>query len=455
MLASLAHAAGARPLQAAPQPLRAPPQPLQAAPHSRTAAAEHRRGPAQAAQAPDSATGPVAVPPATPKAIRYYRSGNVLWAVGMLWSLLVPALLLFTGLSARMRDVAARAARGRRFPTIALYGVLFVLATFLLDLPLDWYAGFARAHAYGLSTESAGHWVANTLKGLALSLAGAALLLWIPYLLLRRSPRRWWLWGGLLAVPFLLLVNLLAPIWIAPLFNRFEPMQPGPLRAGILALARRAGIESSRVYVVDMSVETNAVNAYVAGVGGTTRIVFWDTILDRLTPRQLRAVLGHEMGHYVLGHVWKGVVFLSAFLMLSLYLAYLMAGWAIRRWTRRFGFDSLADVASLPLLVLLLGMVSFVLAPLPTAWSRHQEHEADRFSLELTHDNHALASAFARLQATNLAVPDPGWLYVLWRGGHPSLGARIRFANAYHPWTEGRPGRYSDRFRAPPEGTRP
>lgn len=406
--------------------------------------------PAAAAQAPDTAAGPVAVPAPTPKAVRYYRTGNVLWVVDNLWALIVPLLLLFTGFSARMRDAAARLARGRRFPTIALFGAMFVLLVFLLDLPLAWYIGFGRAHAYGLSTETAGHWVGNTLKSLALSVLATAALLWIPYLLLRRSPRRWWLWGGLLAVPFLLLVNLIAPIWIAPLFNRFQPMGPGPLRTSILDLAARAGIQHSRVYVVDMSVETNAVNAYVAGVGGTARIVFWDTILKKLTPRQLRAVLGHEMGHYVLGHIWQGILFMSAFLMLSLWLTWLSAGWAIARWKRRFGFDRLADPASLPLLVLLLGVISLVLAPIPIAWTRHQEHEADRFALELTHDNHALASAFVRLQATNLAVPDPGWLYTLWRGSHPSIAARVRFANSYHPWTEGRTGKYAHLFTATP-----
>jgi STE24 endopeptidase len=398
----------------------------------------------------------VAVPEPSAKALRYYRSGNVLWMVNVAWGLGLPALWLFSGSAARLRAWAERRLpMGRRWPLVlVLFFAVYTLVNFALSLPLDYYEGFVRQHAYGLSTQTLGKWLSDALKSLALGIAGGAVTLWLPYLLLRRSPRRWWLYSGLAAAPFLFFVLLVAPIWIEPLFNRFGPMRDQALEHRIAMLAARAGIPGSRIFEVDKSVDTTAVNAYVDGFLGTERIVLWDTLLAKLSPPQVVFVVGHEMGHYVLGHAWQGIAFYSVLIVAALYVVHRTAGRLLGRWRQRFGFGDLADPASLPLLELLLSAVLLVLSPAALGFSRHLEHEADRFGLELTRDNRAAATAFIQLQQSNLSIPRPGQWYKLLRSSHPPLGERIDFCNRYRPWDLGEPVRYGRLFKDQPPSIR-
>jgi STE24 endopeptidase len=393
------------------------------------------------------ATTEVPVPEPSELARRYRRSGDVLWVVDTTVGFLIPGLLLWSGFSARMRDWATRIGRGGWFRTIAVYGVLFIVLTALLGLPLSWYQEFVREHAYGLSNQSLSRWLGDWLKALGLSCLVAPLLLWIPYWMLGRSPRRWWLWTGLSAIPLSVLALIVIPLWVEPLFNQFGPLENKVLEAQILALASRAGIDRGRVFEVKKSVDTKTVNAYVTGFGGTKRIVLWDTILARLTPREILFVVGHEMGHFVLHHTLAVILGATVLATLSLYTVHRLAGHLIGRHAPRFGFDRLDDVASLPLLLLLSSVVSFGVMPVVLAGSRWMEHEADRFGLELTRDNRAAALTFVRLQEENLDLPRPGLLYRLWRGSHPPLAERIEFANRYRPWATGGTLRYGHLFR--------
>jgi Zn-dependent protease with chaperone function len=248
-------------------------------------------------------------------------------------------------------------------------------------------------------------------------------------------------------IPFLIFVMLISPVWVDPLFNDFGPMGDKELEAKIISLAERAGIEGGRVYEVNKSVDTKAVNAYVTGFGGTKRIVLWDTILAKLEEAELLVVMGHEMGHYVLGHVTKSILFASFLTMITLYAAYRFSNGLIRRYRHRFGFDELSDVASLPLLLLLASLFALLITPAALAFSRYHEREADKFALEITRNNHAAAMAFVKLQEENLAVPRPGMLFKLWRSSHPPIGERIEFCNEYRPWRTGEPLEYEDLFR--------
>ena len=391
-------------------------------------------------------TAVVAVPEPSQTAIRYYHSGNVLWAVDTGVGLLVPALLLFSGFSSRLRTLAHRIGK-RWLPAVAVYALLFTLVSSVLALPLAWYAGYVRQHEYGLSHQSFERWLGEWAKGLVVSAIGLSLVLWIPYLLLRRSPRRWWLYTGVASLPLATLLLVVTPVWVDPLFNRFEPMHDKALEAQVLALAKRAGINGSRVYEVDKSADTKTVNAYVTGVAGTKRIVLWDTLLEKLTADQILFVMAHEMGHFVLHHTLAVILAISVFATASLYVVHRVADNMIMRFGQQFGFQELSDVASFPLLLLLGGLVSLVLMPAALTLSRYQEHEADRFALELTRDNRTAALTFIRLQEENLTVPRPGWLYLLWRGSHPPLGSRIDFANQYHPWKAGQRLRYERFFQ--------
>jgi Zn-dependent protease with chaperone function len=401
---------------------------------------------AQSNAPPASAPERVDVPEPTAQALAYHRSGNVLWVFNTAWGLLVPALLLWTGFSARMRDWATRIGR-KWFFIVAVYWVIFTLVTTVVDLPRVYYESFVRQHAYGLSNQTIVKWVSDQVASLGITLVIGSLVLWIPYLLLARSPRRWWLYTAMVAIPFIVLIQLITPIWIDPLFNTFGPMKDKALEVDILRLADRSGIEGGRVYEVAKSVDTKQLNAYVNGFGATQRIVLWDTIIAAMDRPQLLTVMGHEMGHYVLKHVWQLIAVAVLAVLVLLYAVYRLSGALIARYSPRFGFTSLADVASLPLILLLVSTVGLVVDPLTLAFARHIEHEADRFTLELTHDNHAFGSALVILQQENLGVPRPGWLYTWFRENHPPLGERVDFANDYRPWDTGQPLVYADRFK--------
>ena len=365
---------------------------------------------------------PVAVPEPSEKAMARYRSGIVLWVADTVWGFVLPALILFTGVSARMRDWAVRIGR-KRFFIIAIYFAIFSVITYLIDLPRAYYEEFVREHAYGLSNQTFSKWISDSVTALAVSLVIGALFLWVPYLLLRKSPRRWWLYTSLLAVPFLLLIIVVTPIFIEPLFNKFGPMKNKTLEQHILQLANRAGIEGGRVYEVDKSTDTKALNAYVTGLGTTKRIVLWDTTIARLNEPELLFVMGHEMGHYVLHHVYQFVVFFT--LVIAAGFAFLRwgFGWAAARWGERWGIRGIDDPAGLPLAVIILSVYFFVLTPLINNDIRANEGAADIFGLNAVREPDA--SALVDLKLVEYRKVDPTPLEEFLFYDHPSPRARI------------------------------
>jgi STE24 endopeptidase len=373
------------------------------------------------------------VPEPSALAVRYHRTGTYLWVFARAWDAAVPLALLLTGASARLRTVARGFGRAW-LPTVAAYAVLYLGVVFLAELPLRYYAGYARQHAYGLSRQTPAKWAGDSLTALGVEALGAACFAWVPFALIARFPRSWWLVTAALSVPFSAFVVLIAPVWIDPLFNHFGPMKDKALEQKVLALAARAGVSGGRVFEVDKSVDTVAANAYVKGLLGTKRIVLWDTLLEGADDREVLAVMGHEMGHYRLDHIPRAIALSAVILAASLFWTDRAGRWLVARYGRRFGFDSLADVAATPLLLLLMGASSVVLGPVALAYSRHSEREADRFSLDLTHLNASAARSFARLMRQNLGVPRRGPVETLWRSSHPSIAERIEFCNTYRPW---------------------
>jgi STE24 endopeptidase len=389
---------------------------------------------------------PVAVPEPTPEAVRYYRSGHWVWAASVALGFAVPALILWSGLAVAIRTRAERVARF--WPVAAaLFIAAYLAVDWLLSLPFAYYAEFARQHAYGMSNQSLGRWLAESFVGLAVNALIGALFFWVPLLAIRRLPRMWWLATGALAVPFLLLMMFVRPIWIDPLTDDFGRMQNPQLEQRILALAERAGIEGARVFEVNKSADTNRLNAYVTGFGATKRIVLWDTLLAKLSPEQTLVVMGHEMGHYVLRHVVIGICAYSAILTLALLLLHLVASAVLRRSAGKLGVRGLSDPAALPLMLAIVAILGVAIMPLAFAFSRHQEHEADRFALEITRDNHACANAFVAMQASNLGYPRPDEWVVWLRTTHPPIGQRVDFCNAYRPWATDQPRRYERLFQ--------
>ncbi len=355
---------------------------------------------------------------------------------------LLMLLLLFSGASARLRDIA-HAMGHRRYVRVLVYFTLFSVVTFLLTLPLAWYRGFALEHQYGLSTQGFGDWFADQLKdvGFSVLFIGVVPLVALAYRAIEKHPRTWWLWlaGGTL--PVILAATLFGPLVYEPSFNKVRPLSDPALRGEILELAARAGIPGRNVFEINRSEQTVKYNAYVSGFGASQRIVLWDTMLKGMERDEILFVMGHEMGHYRLHHIWKGIAFFSLLSVALFFLLRLGAAAALRRFGARWHVADLHDVATLPLFVIVLTVLSLAVRPATAAYSRSIEHEADVFALEVTRDNDAGARAFLKLGAQNRNDPEPDPLVRLWLYEHPPLGERIRFALEYRPWERGEPNR--------------
>jgi len=229
---------------------------------------------------------------------------------------------------------------------------------------------------------------------------------------------------------------------VDPLYNKFTPLRDQQLKAQILELADRAGIPGRHVFEVDESAQTVTYNAYVSGFGPSQRIVLWDTTLKGMKPDEILFVMGHEMGHYKLGHIWQGIAMTSIFSFLFFYLLARMARWATKRFGAQWGFANLADVASLPLLGATMTLLAMLAQPAVNGFSRRIEHEADVFAVEVTRDNDAGARAFLKLSSQNRSNPEPPLLIKWFLYSHPPLLERIRFALAYKPWQHGLTNRF-------------
>jgi STE24 endopeptidase len=377
----------------------------------------------------------------TPENRSYQRIRVVLHLVSPLLGILAGLLLLFTGLSQRFRDLASAGRRGR-WARVLIYFSLYSLAMFVLLAPLTWYEGYAVEKRFGFMTESLGAWSLDQVKALAFQVVavGVVPLLALAWRALERS-RRWWWWLALGTLPVALVSVLLQPLVFDPLFNDFTPLRDASLRDEILALGARAHVPARHVYEVDMSRRTTKVNAYVSGFGTSQRIVLWDTALRSLKRDEILFVMGHEMGHYVLQHIWKGLLLVAIGAFGAFWLTQRLVLALLRRFGPAWRVTEAGDLAAMPLVIAMLSLVGWLGAPITNQVSRVFEHESDVYALELTHDNDAGARAFLALARDNRGDPEPPkWVeWLLYT--HPPLGDRIRFALAYRPWDHGVPNR--------------
>jgi STE24 endopeptidase len=371
----------------------------------------------------------------TPAMVRYSYIGYTLYFVGAAWSGLAWLLLLRLRVGARLRDLAESKSRNGLVQALIYYPLL-TLAHSVLLLPLAFYSSFLLPHQYALSTETLGTWVTDRAQSFAISSAVGAPVVALLYWTLRRSPRFWWLGFWLASIPLLIAGMILGPLVVDPLYNRFEPLRNQRLKDRLLGLAAKAGIERSRVFEVDASKRTQGINAYVTGIGGSARIVLWDTLLQKLNEDEVVSVMAHEMGHYVEWHVPLGVAGGIAGTLGLLLITDRAGRWLIRRKGDRWQIRGLDDPASLPVLLLMLLALNFVGSPVESAISRTFERRADEFSLRLTGDGRSAASSFVKLSEKNLSLPDPPAFIQFWTGSHPSLKQRIDRALQYeqeHP----------------------
>lgn len=375
----------------------------------------------------------------TPEMIRHSRIVETLYFVGTAYSIGVLALLLLSGASRKMRDLAAGVTKKWWLMT-ALYIVFFTLAISILDFPLSYYAGFVVPHQFDLTDQTFGAWMSDEMKGLAVGLLMSVIVGMLALFGIRKF-RRWWLVLWLGTIPIILLLVVIQPVILDPIFNKFEPLKNRQLKQELLTLASRAGIEGGNVYQVDKSKQTKTMNAYVNGIGPTKRIVMWDTLLAKMTDEEVLAVMGHEMGHYVMKHMWKGLAFFIVLAFGVYWIGQRIHDRGIARWGTKWGITGPGDPASVPWLLLIVSVISFLLSPVGSSFSRHLEHNADIFSLELTHFNEPMARAFVKLAEDSKRDPSPHPFIEFWRYSHPPIAKRIEFALSYRPWEKGQPNR--------------
>jgi len=359
------------------------------------------------------------------KSDAYFEGGY--WLI--LWNFLLAAaisiFLLTSRISARMRDFAERATKFKGL-RVAFYVVPYLVIVYLLAFPLNLYEHFLRENHYGLATQSFLPWFREQLIALGLSLLGGVIALIVLYAVFRRAPRTWWLWGSVVAVIFLATLVFITPLYIEPLFNTYKPVSNPEVRDPILAMAQANEIPVKQVFEVDASRQTTRVSANVSGFLGTTRIALNDNLLSQCTLPEIRAVMAHEMGHYVLNHGAKLLTYLGIFILVGFAVGRIIFDAAVRRWGNKWGVRGNADPAGLPLLVLISSALFFIATPFLNTVTRITEREADAFGINTAREPDGMAKVALKLGAYRKLDPTPQEEFIFF--DHPSGRARIRMA---------------------------
>ena len=383
------------------------------------------------------------------KATALYHTGLIIFVCETIFGFVLLLALLYLRVASRYRDIAERVAKNG-FVQAAVFTFLLTLTMDIVSLPLAMY----RHHlglAYGLSVQGWGSWFADLGKAEMLTLAVGILAVWFLFFVIRRSPQRWWFYFWLVTVPFIVFVVFIAPIVIDPIFNKFESLEKTQpqLVQPLQTVAHRVGLflPNSRMFEMNASEKVTTYNAYVTGLGATKRIVVWDNTAKEMTVGETQFVFGHELGHYVLKHIPKGLTFALAMMFISFWLGRKLALAFVARWGERWGIRDLGDYAALPVLLIVLSIFSFFASPIDNAFSRHIEHDADIHGLEVIHgivpnSPQVAAAAFQKLGEKSLDYPHPNPIYVFWTYGHPDTASRLQFALHYRPWDEGKPNEF-------------
>ena len=384
------------------------------------------------------------------KAVALSRAEYRLYFIRVAWGIAMLLLALWLKVVARLRDFAEARGGGSRW----LQAVIFVPALLgllaVLHLPLRAY-GHALAVRYELSVQGWGSWLWDWTKGEFLNIGLMIVVARLLLAVIRWKPRTWWLYFWMAAVPLALFLFFISPWFVDPLFNKFVPLQQKhpELVESIGKLTKRAGvpIPAERLYLMEASAKTKEIDAYVTGIGASKRVVIWDTTIQKTNPDELLVIVGHELGHYVLGHLAKGFAIFLAGLLLGLYVTFHTLQWMLKRWGSRWGVRRQEDWAALAVLLLILNVLEFVSMPVGNGFSRMQEHAADVYGLEVVHglvpnSQEAGARAFQVLGEVDMADPKPSRFITFWLYSHPPLAERLEFAYTYDPWSKGEPPKY-------------
>lgn len=383
------------------------------------------------------------------KAVAYSRAGYVLYFISVAWEILVLLLLLKTRLAAKWRDFA-EALSGNWM----VQGLIFVpalsLALGVAHLPLSLY-WHRLSLQYQQSVQGWGSWLWDWTKGELISIVFGIIGALILFAVIRKAPTRWWLYFWFISIPLVLFLVLITPLVLDPMFHTFVPLQDKnpQLVESIVTLSYRAGepIPRTRMFLMEASEKTNQINAYVTGIGASKRVVVWDNTISKMSPDEVLFIVGHEMGHYVLGHVIKGIAFALAGIFIALFIAYHTLQWVLTHWGSAWNIRGQQDWAALVVLLLIGSILGFLGEPIGNSFSRSIEHAADVYGLEVTHGilpnaQETAAHSFQVMGDLDLADPNPPRFIAWWLYSHPPLADRLKFAHNYDPWDKGQPPKY-------------
>lgn len=383
------------------------------------------------------------------KAVAYSRAGYTLYFVSVAWSIVVLLLLLKARVVARLRDFSES-----RTAHWAAAGLIFAPLLFVIlgvaQLPIELFWHFLSLK-YQQSIQSWGSWMWDWTKGQVISVVFGLIAVLILFAVIRWKPKTWWVYFWLASIPLVLLMVFISPLVLDPLFHKFEPLQTSnpQLVQSIETLTQRAGdpIPPGRMFLMVASQKTNQINAYVTGIGASKRVVVWDNTIKKMAPDEVLFIVGHEMGHYVLGHVLKGIAFAVAAILLALFVGYHLLQWVLNRWGPAWGVRGQQDWAALAVLLLIGSVLGFLAEPLGNGFSRSIEHAADVYGLEVIHGivpdaQETAAHSFQVMGELDLADPNPPGIITVWLYSHPPLADRLKFAHNYDPWKEGKQPKY-------------
>jgi STE24 endopeptidase len=348
---------------------------------------------------------------------QYFEGGYWLQLWQLLWAVAICVALLVTGTARRMSQWSQRLSR-RRWISTLIYLFMFFVVFFLLNLPLDIYSDLIRDRQYGLTQQSFGGFMRDQAIVLVVNAILPAVALSVIYAAVRRTGARWWAWAAAFSFVFLLFVQLIAPVYFFPLLNDYKPLPEGPVREAVLSLARANQVPTNHVEWFDASRQTTRISANVSGLLGTTRIALNDNLVNKTSLPEIKAVLGHEMGHYVLNHVWKGPILLALVIGLAMALLAISMDRALARWGPRLQLADRADPAALPIAIALFSVILFLLTPLQNLVVRSYEAEADAFGLNASREPYGWATAAMRLSTYRKLSPGPTEEFLFY--DHPS-----------------------------------
>lgn len=358
------------------------------------------------------------------KSEAYFEGGYWLMLWSLIYDIVIAWIFLSLGLSQWIKRMVSKV-KNVNIQNLA-YISLYLLFAYILTFPLTIYEDFFREHKYNLSNLTFGGWMGEEIKGLLLSIIFGGLLLMLIYIAIRKVKQNWWIWASGIAIVFVIFSMFIAPIFIMPIFNKYKPLEEGPLKNEILSIARANGVPANNVYEFDASKQSNKISANVSGFGSTAQISLNDNLINRSTPAEVKAVMAHEIGHYVLNHVYKGITML----IILIVIVFALLNWALKkaiaRWGDRWKISDISDIVSLPLFVLLFSVFMFFTRPVFNNISRVTEIEADYFGFNAAQEPDAFSVAIMKL--SEYRKIDPGYWEEIIFYDHPSGRTRIHNA---------------------------